>query len=236
MTALDLIKQSLRLVGVIEAGGTPSASEASDALTTLNQMIASWNTETTIPYTKYSSTFAVSANTASYTIGSGQTWNADRPAQVETAYVTSGGVDYTMYGLTFKEYSEKPYKTEINTPIPSEYMYDAAYPYGNVTLWPVPSENMTCTLIMLKKIPSFASLTTAVSLPEGYEAALKYNLAVELSTEYETEPSAIVMQKAAETKARIERLNGREYDTMTFDNAVLTNKSFRYDVSSDTYL
>jgi hypothetical protein len=236
MTALDLIKQSLKLIGVIEAGGTPTGAESSDALTTLNQMIQLWNTDTTIPYTKYSSSFAVVSSTASYTIGTGQTWNADRPIKVDKAFATSGGVDYVMKQITFNEYQDKAYKTYITSDIPSEYNYDPTYPYGTVTLWPKPASNMTCTLIMMKKIPTFATLTTTVSLPEGYESALKYNLAVELSPEYNVDPPALVMQKAAETKAAVMRNNNAEYDTSTFDSAIDNTYRGRYDVGSDLIL
>ena len=44
-TAGDQINRALRLLGVLAEGETPSASVSQDALTALNQMIDSWNTE-----------------------------------------------------------------------------------------------------------------------------------------------------------------------------------------------
>ena len=41
-TARDLITQSLRTLGVLHSGETPSAEEANDGLTSLNQMLNSW--------------------------------------------------------------------------------------------------------------------------------------------------------------------------------------------------
>lgn len=41
-TARDLITMSLRSIGVLHSGETPSAEEADDALDTLNQMLSSW--------------------------------------------------------------------------------------------------------------------------------------------------------------------------------------------------
>ena len=44
-TAGDIIDGSLRLLGVLAEGETPSAETAQDALAAMNQMIQSWNTE-----------------------------------------------------------------------------------------------------------------------------------------------------------------------------------------------
>ena len=44
-TALDQIKAALRLIGQLAEGEGPSPQAAQDALTAMNQMIDSWNTE-----------------------------------------------------------------------------------------------------------------------------------------------------------------------------------------------
>jgi len=44
-SANDQINGALRLLGVLAEGETPSAATSQDALTALNQMIDSWNTE-----------------------------------------------------------------------------------------------------------------------------------------------------------------------------------------------
>ena len=44
-SAGDLINGALRLLGVLAEGETPSAETSADALTAMNQMIDSWNTE-----------------------------------------------------------------------------------------------------------------------------------------------------------------------------------------------
>ena len=235
MTALDLIKQSLRMIGIIEGEGTPSGAEGSDSLACLNQMIGQWNIEGLIPFTKQNNTFNVVANTAVYTIGTGQTWAMDRPIKIELGYITSAGVDYEMKQITFDEYKAKPYKTNISTSIPSEFNYKSAYPYGTVSLWPVPNANLTATFITCTKISTLPLLTTTIALPEGYDSALKYNLALELAAEFQVEPSAVIVAKAMETKANIKRLNSREVEQVTFDSGIVNNFGM-YDVLSDSYL
>ncbi len=44
-TAADQINGALRLIGMLAEGEVPSAATSQDALTALNQMIDSWNTE-----------------------------------------------------------------------------------------------------------------------------------------------------------------------------------------------
>jgi len=41
-TALNVIERALREIGVIQSGESPSATEAQDALTSLNQMLHGW--------------------------------------------------------------------------------------------------------------------------------------------------------------------------------------------------
>jgi hypothetical protein len=234
MTGLDLIKQALRMIGIIEGEGTPSGAEGADALRCLNQMIDEWNTQGLIPYTQQSNTFNVTANTVNYTIGSGQTWNMARPVRIDSAYVTSGGVDYPMKQLTYEEYKMKPYKTNVTTSIPSEFVYIENYPYGTVTIWAVPTANMTMTIVTPVKL-SQVTLAGAISLPEGYESALKYNLALELATEYLIDPKPTLIARAMESKANIKRLNCVEKEEMCFDAGISTVRGV-YNINSDMYL
>jgi hypothetical protein len=50
MTGRDLISASLRLIGAIAPGESPEASEASDALGTVNRMLDSWANEPLMLY------------------------------------------------------------------------------------------------------------------------------------------------------------------------------------------
>lgn len=41
-TAADIVSSALKMIGVVDAGETPSATDADDGLTKLNDMIQSW--------------------------------------------------------------------------------------------------------------------------------------------------------------------------------------------------
>ena len=56
-------------------------------------------------------------------------------------------------------------------------------------------------------LSDFATVTQAVSLPQGYARAIKKNLALELATEYGKTVPALLVKQAIESKASIRALN-----------------------------
>ena len=79
MTAREMIARSLRLIGVLAAGEVPSADEASDALTTLNEMISEWSNQRLFLFSITEESFTLTANVGQYTMGSGATFDTTRP-------------------------------------------------------------------------------------------------------------------------------------------------------------
>ena len=91
-TAATIIARSLRLLGQIEAGGTPSSDEYADGLTALNAMVSSWNNDGLMCYARQTESLTLSASTASYTIGPGGTLNTTRPVAIEGAWILSNNI------------------------------------------------------------------------------------------------------------------------------------------------
>lgn len=50
-------------------------------------------------------------------------------------------------------------------------------------------------------ILQFADVTTALTVPNGYVRAIQLNLAIELASQYDVDPSATLMRQAAEARA-----------------------------------
>lgn len=230
-TALDIIKRSLRQIGALEAGGTPSGDEGSDALIALNAMLAQWSIDGLICYSQTTLTEPLVASTASYTIGTGGDIVAEVPLAIEQAYIrdAADSYDYPLAEINSAAYhaiSDKASTTEY----PDYYFYEPSFPLGRVYIYPVPSTAHTLYLRVKTKFTAFTALTTDVSLPDGYEDAMAYNLAERLSPEYGiSSMNPIVSRFARETLASIQVGNKKQV-IASFDDALLTGTNGRYNI------
>jgi len=75
-TALDLISRSLRSIGALASGETPTAEQTDDAFNMLNDMLAMWSNERMLLHYETEVVFPVVTNTYQYTIGAGGTIGA----------------------------------------------------------------------------------------------------------------------------------------------------------------
>src|SRR5262249_58931003 len=128
MTAIDLITSALRLIGVTASGEQPTGEEASDALVILNQMIDSWNAERLNVFTITISNFSLTPGTQVYTLGSGGTFNATRPAAIDRISIISLAnpaqpLELPMEMLTDAQWRENPVKKTNNAPPPKVFYH-----------------------------------------------------------------------------------------------------------------
>ena len=203
-TARDIIEAALRKIHVLGRGQSLSNEEAQDCLDALNSMLDSWSVEGNLVFTETIETFNLTG-AASYTIGSGATFDTTRPVDIVAAYVTSGNTDYTLSKYDQRQYAMISDKTTGG--IPAIYYYNGGYPTGTIYLSPVPSGVSTITLHSYKPLSSFASLNATFTMPPGYERALIYNSAVEFGPEYEREASPSVKAIAEESKSAVIKSN-----------------------------
>ena len=205
--ARDIIKAALRKIHVLGTGSSLDANEADDALSTLNDMLASFSAEGAIVFQETKETFNLS-NQASFTIASGGDFNTTAPLYITSAYVTQGSTDYPVTPYDEQEYSRISQKG-VSGSVPRIYYYDSNFPTATIYLYPVPSGSDTFTMISRKALTSFTDLDTSFAMPEQYKAMLIFNLAIWLAPEYEREPSFTVKELAAKTKKTVMIQNER---------------------------
>lgn len=206
MTALDLIKRSMRLLGVYAIGEEPSSEEAQTGLTALNSLLDSLANSGQLVYAKSLDSINLAAGTAAYTVGPSGGTVTTRPVEVlDESYVLSNGVSYPLSEITLQQYNDVALKTI--TGIPRYFWVQPDMPNMTVTLLPVPDQAMTLKLWSNKVITGTLSLATAISLPPGYERMLAYLLAEEIAPEFQAPVPQAVAMIASQSRRMLKRTN-----------------------------
>lgn len=223
MTGLDLISAALRLIGVLASGESPSASEATDGLSSLNDMIDSWSNENLLIPSKVREVFPLVVGQQTYTWGTGGNFNSPRPQKIEQALIQivayTPPLELPMKILNQEQFAGILLKTLTST-YPMYIYCDNAYPLANVNVWPVPGQGDNLVFYSWKPLTEIATLTTQISLPPGYQRALRYALAVELAPEYGRAVSPAVSETADVAVASIKRMNWQP-NYLRVDNALI---------------
>lgn len=205
-TALDIITRAMKICGALGQNETPTTSEADDGLTTLNDMIDSWNTDRTYIYTVTQSTIPAVSGQAAYTIGTGGDFNITRPVKIDNVFTRINSVDFPCQEINDQDYESIAFKA--NAGVPEYFYYDAGFPLGTLYLYTVPTQG-DIYISTLEQLTQFTNLATNLTFPPGYNRALIYNLAMELAPEYPLaggmEPAAV--KAAAESLANVRNRN-----------------------------
>jgi len=200
-TARNIVKKALQKTGVVTKDEEPSADELQDGIHSMNAMIDSWSNETLMIYARSWETFNLTSGVGEYTIGTGQTFDTSRPIDIVTAYARIGNTDYTLGELSDVNYNNDIITKNTQGP-PQFYNYDNGYPVAKIRIYPVPTAGYTLFLLSEKKLSDWEA-DDEVLLPPGWERALIYNLAVEISSEYGQEPPSSTAKIAKESIANL---------------------------------
>jgi hypothetical protein len=237
LTASNLIAGSLRLLGVLAAGESLPADMGADCLTALNQLLDGWSTERLAIYSQTRNLFALVSGTQRYTIGTGGTWNQDRPLWIDAAaYLTSAGLEVPIRVLTRDEWAHVGQKS-ISDAVPQAVFYNPTFPLGAVDVYPKPTDASVQIVLYtpLAALTTVAALTTSISVPPGWLKALRYNLALELAPEYGVALDPGILAGAADSKATIKRTN-EQLDELVIDSALtFTGKYSTFDIATGNF-
>lgn len=207
-TVRDLIKGSLRLLGVLASGEAPDADMQADGLSVLNEMLDSWSTESLAVYTMPSREVSLTAGQGSYTIGTSGDLAISRPLKVKAAYAKQGSTETPIEILSLNEWAAVSPKDTQGT-IPTKIYFEGSYPLQTMKVWPVPSEAVSIVLYSWEPLTSFTNASNDIEFPPGYLKALRFNLAIALAPEYGVPAPNEVVMEADRAKRNIERMNAK---------------------------
>lgn len=216
--AIDIIGASLRLISSATPGEAVNGTEASNALTVLNRLLAAFSMEWGLINQTTIEPFPLLVNQVSYTIGVGGDFNTVRPDIIvnQWLYDTVADIRYPIDQISDWQYNAIT-KNDIGS-IPKVIYYDAQFPLGVIYVYPVAgTTNYVLNLESKKPMAQFLTLNDQMNLPGEYYEELVMLLADELAPEYGYE----IPQKLA---SKIDRVR----DLMKARNFKRTVATFDY--------
>ena len=234
-TAADLINGSLRLLGVLAEGETPSAETSQDALFAMNQMIQSWNTERLAVFSTQDQIVTWPAYTQSRTFGPTGDIIANRPIQIDDSTYfrdASTGISYGLKLINQQQYNGIAVKTVTST-YPQVMWVNMTYPDIEMYVYPVPTKVLEFHIVSVEELTQPANLATDLAFPPGYLRCFRYNLACELAPEFGVEPSRQVQRIAMTSKRNLKRVNNPE-DIMALPYSIVGTRQ-RFNIFAGNY-
>ena len=225
MTVRDLLKTALLKLGVIGPGDPDDFDMLNAALRVFNSMLDSWATERLLVYTIDRHVFALVSGQQTYTLGPGGDFNttplygagSPRPVKVENVWWQD---PTSLEELYVEVIDEQRYQglgvRNLSSPVVQLVYYKPAFPLGEVFCWPKPNQVANLVLYLWHPFNTATELDTAIVFPPGYQRALEFNLAVDLSSEYKGTLAAELVAFATEAKSKIQILN-LSIDRLTSD-------------------
>lgn len=204
-TALQLITDSLKLIGVVAGHEVPTASEQQDTFARLNELIDSWGTQAQSMHLSQRALLALVAGQQSYPLAV----PVPSPFGLDavTALATVGStVETPVAVLTDQEYVAIVDKS-LPGALVQGVLFINAVPVPELWVWPVPTATQTLVLYYTEPIAQFPDLVTPVDLAPGYAKALRTNLAVELAPEFGKQLDPLILNAARESLADVKRVN-----------------------------
>ena len=234
-SAGDQINGALRLIGMLAEAETPSAATSADALSALNQMIDSWNTERLSVFTTQDQVFTWPVNQATRTLGPTGNFVGNRPVLVDDSTYfkdTSNGTSYGIKIINEQQYNGIAVKNTTST-YPQVLYVNMGYPDITMTVYPVPTSPLEWHIVSVEEISQPAVLATTLSFPPGYLRCFRFNLACELAAEFGVEPSSQVSRIAMTSKRNIKRINNPD-DVMAMPYGIVANRQ-RYNIYAGNF-
>ena len=234
-TAGDLINGSLRLLGVLAEGETPSAETSQDALVAMNQMVQSWNTERLAVFSTQDQVVTWPPSTISRTFGPTGDIVANRPITIDDSTYfrdPANGISYGLKLINQQQYNGIAVKTVTST-YPQVLWVNMTYPNIEMYVYPVPTKVLEFHVVSVNELTQPVNLATDLAFPPGYLRCFRYNLACELAPEFGTEPSRQVQRIAMTSKRNIKRINNPD-DIMALPYSIVATRQ-RFNIFAGNY-
>ena len=172
-TAREFITLAMKEAGVLGVGQTLLAEDVNDGFTLLNRMLSQWQKKRWIVPSLHEVSAFGNSNKSNL-IGPGQYYNTQRPDKIQAAYFkqlsgnneVNNQVSFPLIPIwSYEDYSLLALKN-LNS-WPQYFFYDNAFPYGNVFIWPIPTDQYSIHLILKSPIGFTIQIENGNIVAEG---------------------------------------------------------------------
>ncbi len=146
----------------------------------------------------------------------------ERPLRIDSAFVRISQLDYPISVLAREQYERIGFKL-LNGAWPRAIYYQPAEKLGNIFVWPLPNTG-EMHIFADTLLSRFTTISDTVNLPQGYNMAMRWNLAELLMPEYgKADPgqAQMIMKNAMTSKGAIKRTNAHPQQLARFDPYLL---------------
>lgn len=190
LQAQDIISAALGLIGAVAIDETPTTSELTVALRTLNIMIDAWSARHLLLRSSSTDIITLSPGVYQYTIGPiGATITKAKPIKITSAFIRdSSNTDDPLEIITLEQYNAFHDKA-ISSGRPTHLMYDPGVTQqtnqvGTIAIYLIPDQTYMLTIESDKYLTEFSTVTDTVTLEPAYYEPMVYNLAVRLFRQF----------------------------------------------------
>lgn len=157
---------------------------------------------------------------------------AVRPLRINSAIVrvttsVAGTLDYPVAVVNLENYEMIGIKS-LGGPWPRAVYYQPSMPVGVLNYWPNPNQVSEMHLYCDTVLNQFQTINEVVALPQGYNIALRFNLAELLMPEYGVKEQAtaqMIAQQAANARGWVKRTNQAPMQTARFDDQLIARNN-----------
>lgn len=177
----ELVSASIRKLGVLASGQTPSVEELARGGEALNSVLSYLKTKGLMLWLRKNLSFLTTSGVSTYSIGVGQTISTPFPLKLLQAYRTESQTHIPMEIVADYNFNLLPMNT---SGLPLKITYQPLVNMGILSLWPTPQEATTINIVYTRPLEFGTSGTETIDMPDEWYLPIIYSLAKTLAPEY----------------------------------------------------
>lgn len=186
LTRDQIITAAVRKTGRLASGQSLSAQQITDGAQALNALIAQLQTAGMPLWERTETTFPLTLDVSTYTIGTGLTINVPAPLKLYQAFAVSSSNGTEMEIVSFFDNSTSILTSSGSRP--TQISYQPRIDAGTITIWPRPDATavagVTVRILYQSPFEMFTAAGETMDLPKEWHQTLIYMLAVVLAPEW----------------------------------------------------